>query len=551
MGYAIEAWLSGVAVVALMAGLSGARAEDAGLPAIPEAAAVMEVRNVAAALDYRPIGSASVNSVVVMEPQLPAETRPLSSADAATPPTATEQLPFAIQALIDRPGGLPALSAGDWRAAREALRLFYFERQFAPAWTDASGFNAAGRSAWARIAEAGEDGLDLKGLILPAANFSTADSDKLAEADVELSIAIAVYALEASGARIKPTSISPYVTAHADVVDPAAALASVAAAADPGDALQDFNPPQEGYRRLRVKLSQLPAPRLAPRANGTAVSLIGARSFVEVAAPARPRKNIVAAGAVADALTVAVNADAESQRRAAILANMEMWRWEPRDMGRDRIEVNVPDYTLHLYQNDAETDRTRVIVGKPQTPTPIFSNAVKYLLVNPIWRIPDSILRKELMPHFAADPGYFTRLGYTVKYVGSQMFVEQPPGEDNALGRILFMFPNQHAVYLHDTPAKGLFAAARRAFSHGCVRVEQPMRLAVEVMGGAAHGWTTERVESLFGPNERAVFTPTPVPIHIEYFTEFVDDSGALREREDVYGLTARVAATLLRLSQD
>ena len=155
------------------------------------------------------------------------------------------------------------------------------------------------------------------------------------------------------------------------------------------------------------------------------------------------------------------------------------------------------------------------------------------------------------MPHFAADPGYFTRLGYTVKYVGGQMFVEQPPGEDNALGHILFMFPNEHAVYLHDTPARGLFAAARRAFSHGCVRVEQPMRLAVEVMGGAAHGWTTERVESLIGPNERAVFTPAPVPIHIEYFTEFVDDSGALHEREDVYGLTARVAATLSRLSQD
>ena len=235
-----------------------------------------------------------------------------------------------------------------------------------------------------------------------------------------------------------------------------------------------------------------------------------------------------------------------------ILANMEMWRWEPRDMGRDRIEINVPDYTLRLYQNDAETDRTRVIVGKPQTPTPIFSNAVKYLLVNPIWRIPDSILKKELMPHFAADPGYFTRLGYTVKYVGGQMFVEQPPGEDNALGHILFMFPNEHAVYLHDTPARGLFAAARRAFSHGCVRVEQPMRLAVEVMGGAAHGWTTEKVESLirskrargFHAQRRCRFTSSTSP-------SSSTTDGALREREDVYGLTARVAATLSRLSQD
>ena len=195
---------------------------------------------------------------------------------------------------------------------------------------------------------------------MPAADFSTADSDKLAKADAELSIAVAVYALEASGARIKPTSISPFVTAHADVVDPAAALETVAAATNPGDALQGFNPQQEGYRRLRVKLSQLAAPKpAAPHRNAAAVSLIGARSLAEVAAPAGSRKNVVAAGAVSDALALAANADAEAHRRAALLANMEMWRWEPRDMGRDRIEINVPDYTLHLYKNDAETPQPR------------------------------------------------------------------------------------------------------------------------------------------------------------------------------------------------
>jgi murein L,D-transpeptidase YcbB/YkuD len=112
------------------------------------------------------------------------------------------------------------------------------------------------------------------------------------------------------------------------------------------------------------------------------------------------------------------------------------------------------------------------------------------------------------------------------------------------------MFPNEHAVYLHDTPARGLFAAAKRAFSHGCIRVEQPLHLAVEVMGGAANGWSTQKVEGLLGTSERTVSVPAPLPIHIEYFTEFVDDDGMLREREDVYGLTARVAATLSRISQ-
>jgi murein L,D-transpeptidase YcbB/YkuD len=248
----------------------------------------------------------------------------------------------------------------------------------------------------------------------------------------------------------------------------------------------------------------------------------------------------------------ALGGEAVAAQRAAIEANMEMWRWEPREMGHDRIEINVPDYSLKLYKNDEEADETRVIVGKPSTPTPIFSNSVKYLLVNPIWRVPESIVKKEMLPKAGGDlPSYLEKHGFNMKEIGGQIFVEQPPGEGNALGHLLFMFPNEHSVYLHDTPSRALFAAAKRAFSHGCIRVEEPMRLAAEVMGGAPKGWSPARIEGLVGPNERWVFVPEPLPIHIEYFTEFVDDGGALREREDIYGLTERVAATLARLGQD
>jgi murein L,D-transpeptidase YcbB/YkuD len=129
--------------------------------------------------------------------------------------------------------------------------------------------------------------------------------------------------------------------------------------------------------------------------------------------------------------------------------------------------------------------------------------------------------------------------------------VSQPPGEGNALGRLIFMFPNQYAVYLHDTPARGLFAAPRRAFSHGCVRLEAPMRLAELVMGGSASGWTAARLQSLFGGAERTIPLPRAIPIHLEYFTEFVDESGALQDREDVYGIARRVAGTFAHTSQD
>ena len=133
-----------------------------------------------------------------------------------------------------------------------------------------------------------------------------------------------------------------------------------------------------------------------------------------------------------------------------------------------------------------------------------------------------------------------------MKTVGGRVVVRQPPGDDNALGRLAFMFPNDHAVYLHDTPSRQLFAEDMRALSHGCVRVEDPERLAEIVLG-----WPEARVEAAIGGRERTVFLPRPLPIHIEYFTAFVDADGSLEERPDVYGLAHKVASILSSESQD
>ena len=161
---------------------------------------------------------------------------------------------------------------------------------------------------------------------------------------------------------------------------------------------------------------------------------------------------------------------------------MEMWRWEPRDMGERRIEVNIPDFSVEVLEGDAAIHEARVIVGKPETPTPIFSNVMRYVLINPSWQVPDSIIKKE----FASKLGALSRRGYEVKTVGGRLTVRQLPGDDNALGRIAFMFPNDHAIYLHDTPAQELFDEDPRAFSHGCIRVEDPLSLAELVLGGEA-----------------------------------------------------------------
>ena len=129
---------------------------------------------------------------------------------------------------------------------------------------------------------------------------------------------------------------------------------------------------------------------------------------------------------------------------------------------------------------------------------------------------------------------------------GGRLTVRQPPGEDNALGRLAFMFPNDHSVYMHDTPSQQLFDEETRAFSHGCIRVEDPVRLAELVLG-----WPERRITAAFGGRERAVFLPHPLPIHIEYFTEFPNEFGELQERGDVYGIARRVADTLSKTRQD
>jgi murein L,D-transpeptidase YcbB/YkuD len=169
---------------------------------------------------------------------------------------------------------------------------------------------------------------------------------------------------------------------------------------------------------------------------------------------------------------------------------------------------------------------------------------MQFLIVNPSWNVPQSIIRKEMLPRLGQDPSYLQRLGYQVRRIHGLLFVRQLPGERNALGRIKFMFPNDYSVYLHDTPSRALFGAAQRAFSHGCVRVDQPFSFAEAVLG-RDNGWSAERVKRMIGGGERYVYLPKPLPVHIEYFTAFVDESGRLQLRDDIYGYSNRVKTAL------
>lgn len=426
-----------------------------------------------------------------------------------------------------------AAGAPERRRLRAALAAAYAVRNFTPFWIERGEWRPSARAALARLALAGDDGLDLRAHAMP-------DAEKAAPTaadELSLSEAVVAYALQARGARIDPAQISSLIGSKTTLPDPTLTVAEIAGAGDAaGDALLAYNPTHYGYQQLREKLVEMRTQRAsAPPSDGRYAAATDGVSQTDALPPVSKSKRRRAA----------VRANVSAARiEAEIIANMERWRWLPRDLGEQRVEVNIPDFELAVVRDGEVTHRTRVIVGKEKTPTPIFSNALKYIIVNPYWNVPASILNKELLPKANGDPAAIAASGFNVSYRRGKLVVRQPPGERNALGRIKFMFPNDYSVYLHDTPSRNLFSASHRAFSHGCMRVDAPFALAEAVLGPDS-GWSESRVRRLIGGSERYINLAQPLPIHVEYFTAYVDEGGRIVLRPDLYGYSARVRKAL------
>ena len=225
---------------------------------------------------------------------------------------------------------------------------------------------------------------------------------------------------------------------------------------------------------------------------------------------------------------------------------MERWRWLPRELGESKlgdayVMLNIPDFTLKVMQHGAQVWTTRVVTGKPgKHATPLLTETMKFITVNPTWNVPPSIVYNEYLPALQQDPTVLERMGLRLSQNrDGSVHISQPPGAANALGRVRFNFPNRFLVYQHDTPDKYLFAKSERAYSHGCMRVQYPDQVRRgparycaaerEIVGG-------ERVRGMYGTSEIDMKFPTPIPVHIIYHTAFVDDGGHLQIRRDVYG---------------
>lgn len=456
------------------------------------------------------------------------------------------------------------------RVSRERRRLaeYYQARRFVPLWHVAGRWTDGARSALTRLGRASDDALQL-GLSLPDLAGAENDYAKIAKTEFELSKAVVRYAQYARIGKINPLSVSSLITVKRQRPAPQDVLDTVSKADFAGDALRSYNPQHAGYIALRAKLAELRGadkPKEFPKIafgrtlrvgmRDSRVPLIRMRFGLMADDEARANlydtkvasavkrfqrsRGLAANGKLSRSTIRALSRNNRGRLMNEISANMERWRWLPSELGQNYIMVNVPEYRMRMVRDGREVHSARVIVGKSKTKTPVFSDVMRYIVVNPYWNVPLSIIKNEMLPAFEKDPTYFSRRGYEVKDNGKRLIVRQPPGPRNALGYVKFLFPNRHAVYLHDTPGRHKFRYSRRALSHGCVRVQDPFKLAGLVLSGQS-GWSEKRLRRMIGGKERTIRLKNKLPIHIVYFTASIDENGELLLRKDLYGHSRRL----------
>ena len=508
----------------------------------------------------------------------------LTMADIANDPAAQ-----ALRSLLDTSNrDLAFLEKRDQAGIAE----FYQERNYLPVWTENGFLTPRAKAVMARIARADEDGLDPAAFTLPAPGLGervAAAPSLVARLELTLSRAVLAYARQADGGRLDPRTLSRLMTPKAHYPDPIEVLTRVSSEPDGAAALASYNPQHPAFLKLRQELAAERAAnagieRPKPIPPGKAMKL-GVRdprvpllrARLGIADPADPAEldlyddtlaeavvafqteHGLAADGVVGAGTLGILNGATVDRVPLILANMERWRWLPRDLGRFHVFVNIPAFKLDVVKDGKVVHETRVVVGSPKNQSPIFSDEIEHIVVNPYWNVPASIAVKEMLPQIQADPYYLTRRNYEVlvnvngrmrsvdpgmidwtSAAARSVRIRQIPGDDNALGDVKFLFPNEHSVYLHDTPSKSYFQRDMRALSHGCIRVMNPFDFA-DVLVSEEPKISGERIRAMVGGREAWLNLAKHVPVHLTYFTAWVDDSGKLQTRPDIYGHDAKM----------
>lgn len=482
-------------------------------------------------------------------------------------------------------------AAGENSAAKDIYYL-YGARHFEPIWLDTDADGGVALSAQAQtvleIFKAAErEGLRPSDYLTPALDLKAAGEDTLNLAQLESAFSEAAvrYATHIHTGRIKPQSVDERLDITPKTIDRAALLTDLSKAADPAAVFSKLQPTHPEFIALKAALAtfdeskldrpaQIAAgPTIKPGMSDPRVPAIRARlelpasdglvyddALVEAMKTFQTAQQLDVDGVTGPATLAALNGGVPVTK-ADIIANMERWRWMPADLGDFHVFVNIPEFDLAINRGGVEQYTTRVVVGTTKNQTPVFSDNIRHLVVNPYWNVPSSIVKGEIAPAVLNNPGYIDNQNMDLIYQGNPVSpwqvnwsmvstsnfpfrVRQRPGAGNALGQIKFLFPNKHDVYLHDTPSKSLFSRSLRAFSHGCVRVENPMEFADALMANEAN-ISRASLEAMFGANEKWVNPDKQIPVHLAYFTVRVEAGGALKAYGDIYGHNAKLIAAM------
>ena len=494
------------------------------------------------------------------DPQVPGWVRTLIHPTRADDEQVAQQIQARLQSAAAPKG------SGEAPRIEKALGRFYFERGFRPAWSGGGRLVKAVPALLEELGNAGQHGLDpieyeadrlaVERLALNEIRDPALIEARLADLDIDLSRALLRYTGHLSAGRLDPRRIGLKWYAEDERADPAQALAAVVESGNVKQALAAIAPEPAGYARLRdalVRYRELAAAALPPPDPASEPALrehlvllgdlraadapldSGLRSF-------QLRHGLEPTGKL-DKATRAALAVPLAERVRALELNLERWRWLPSSIGERYLMVNIPDFGLQVVERERPVLAMKVVVGKTVSQTPVMSDLMTTLVMNPYWNVPESIAANEILPEQAKDPTYLQRHNMEVVTQDGVSRIRQRPGPGNALGDYKFVFPNHLNVYLHDTPADKLFERNERDFSHGCVRVERPAELAEYVLRGNAE-WSTERVEkTLADGREVHVALEQPLPVYIVYFTSWVDEEGRVHFRDDVYGQDEKLGA--------
>jgi L,D-transpeptidase YcbB len=514
---------------------------------------------------------------------------------------------------IDAAGDPPILYvAGKKNHAAEELARFYMMRHFEPAWTVQGELTIQAIRFVTALNMAEQDGLRpeiyhlgtiqemLEGLKEIETISSCPDIYLLADLDLLLTDAFLTYGSHLLAGQVNPETFDPQWIANRRGADMAAFLQDSLNSENIFDSLRTLCPKHEGYIRLHETFNQYrlllengakwplvtAGPKMQIGDRHDRVAMLRAR----LAAEPSPQpglltgetdlfdKNLRIAvidfqirhgldvdGVVGPATLAALNTSLK-EKVERIRLNLERWRWMPEDLGSRNVQVNIADFQLKVVEQEQTILEMKIIAGKDYRQTPVFSDRISYMVLNPSWYVPQSIAVKDKLPLIKKNPGYLTQQKIRVysswkadayeinpyhidwgKVTPSNFYyrLRQKPGPNNALGRIKFMFPNRFNVYLHDTPSRELFNKTSRTFSSGCIRIQYPEELALYLLKDDPR-WNQEKLrKTLDTMKEQSIRLPSPVPVHLLYWTVFVDKDGVVQFRNDIYGRDVRLAKAL------